>query len=740
MRSKSDFTDSWTIFMPGREGEAVRLPHTFNAVDGQDGGNDYFRGRCLYRKEFAAPEHTADEEVWIEFEAVAMEAEVTLNGIGLARHEGGYSAFRVNLTPAMREMNVLEVTADNSPGERVYPQKADFTFYGGIPRGVSLLVVPKEHFALSDCGSPGIDVVPAVDLENQSADVSVSVQCENVPDGAEVLFLIEGVGEKKANAAGGAAQAVFCIEGVRLWDGVKDPYLYTASASLASGDRVSTAFGCRTVAFDADRGFILNGKAVRLLGASRHQDRQGKGNALTREDHDEDMHIIREMGANTLRLAHYQQSGYFYDLCDRYGIVVWAEIPYITAHLPQGNENTRSQMRELIRQNANHPSIVCWGLSNEITAGCGVTDDIRENHAALNKLCHELDPTRPTTLAHAFMLDMNDDFVTAADIRSYNLYYGWYIGETKDNDSWFDDFRASHPGVVIGLSEYGADANPAYQAEHPRKGDWTEGYQALYHEELLRMWSEREYIWAMHCWNMFDFGADGRDEGGKPGQNQKGLVTFDRKLKKDAFYLYKAYLSDEPFVHLCGKRYADRAVSQTQVRVYSNRDTVTLLVDGKEIGTKKRDKVFTFAVDITGRHTVEAVSGALRDAMVIQRVEKENPSYRREGEETVNWFDKPQELMREGCYSVMDTMEDLKKSPQAAAILAAVMQRAAAAYGDVAKSVTMPEAIQRRMDRTPFVELLRQAGKSITPAMVMEINGALNAIRRAQEEAVAGQG
>ena len=336
-------------------------------------------------------------------------------------------------------------------------------------------------------------------------------------------------------------------------------------ATLDSGDAVEANFGCRTIAFDAEKGFILNGRPYRLCGAARHQDRQGLGNALTEKEHDEDMALLREMGANTVRLAHYQHAQYFYDLCDKYGLVAWAEIPYITEHIPEGRANTLSQMTELVVQNYNHPSIVCWGLSNEIT-GSGKTEDLVENHKLLNDLCHKLDATRPTTMAHIFMLDANDPLVFLPDIRSYNLYYGWYVGEWEQNDAWFDEFHKNHPDAVIGLSEYGADANPAYQSAKPAKGDWSEGYQAVYHEHMLKMWADRPYIWAMHCWNMFDFGADGRDEGGKPGQNQKGLVTFDRKTKKDAFYIYKAYLSKEPFVHICGRRYADRAESETEIQ------------------------------------------------------------------------------------------------------------------------------------------------------------------------------
>ena len=440
--------------------------------------------------------------------------------------------------------------------------------------------------------------------------------------------------------------------------------------------------------------------------------------------------LLLEMGANTMRLAHYQHAQHFYDLCDEHGLVVWAEIPYITQHMENGRANTLSQMTELVVQNYNHPSVVCWGLSNEITASGGVTEDMKDNHRKLNELCHRLDPTRPTAMAHAFMLDMDDPFVTASDIRSYNLYYGWYLGELPQNDEWFDEFHRKHPDTVIGLSEYGADANPAYQNGAPEKGDWSEPYQCVYHEHLLKMWEARPYIWAMHCWNMFDFAADGRDEGGKPGQNQKGLVTFDRKTKKDAFYLYKAYLSDEPFVHVCGRRYADRAEDVTEVKVYSNQPRVALFVDGRAVSEQEGTRAFRFEVPLTGEHTIEARCGGLSDAITVRRVERPNPAYRAAGGEVVNWFDRPDEVARAGYYSVLDTMEDIKKSPAGAAMIARIMAQVTASYGDVARRVTLPEAVQRQMDKMPLDKLLRQAGKAVTPAMVKQLNAALNQIPR----------
>ena len=729
MRTKYTFNTDWQFTKPGEPPQVVALPHTWNAKDGTDGRNDYFRGTCTYTKEFAAPVHTDGEEVWLEFEGAAMTAVVSLNGQILALHAGGYSTFRVNLTPALAAQNTLTVAVDNSGNRTVYPQKADFTFYGGLYRDVHMLIVPQSHFALDNHGAPALRVTPKVADDLQSAVVTIEAACESTPDGTEVLFTVEGVGKKRALVQDGKAVAVFDIENVHLWDGVADPYLYSAAAVLPSGDAVAVNFGCRKIAFQPDTGFWLNGKNVRLVGAARHQDRAGLGNALTAAEHEEDMQILREMGANTVRLAHYQHAQYFYDLCDKCGLVAWAEIPYITEHMPEANVNTLSQMEELVTQNYNHPSIICWGLSNEITTTGGVNDDMVANHHALNDLCHRLDATRPTTMAHVFMLDPNDPFVQLPDICSYNLYYGWYLGELQQNDEFFDMFHKNHPDRVIGLSEFGADANPVYQSAHPERGDWSESYQAVYHEHMLKMWSEHPYIWAMHVWNGFDFGADGRGEGGKPGQNQKGLVTFDRKTRKDAYFIYKAYLSNDPFVHLCGRRYAHRAEAETEIKVYSNQPRVTLFVDGGEFATRDGDKIFKFTVPISGTHEIKAVAGECVDNMTITKVDKPDPAYRAEGQ-VENWFDKPEELVKEGYYSIMDSMADLQKNPQAAALLEKIMARATASYGDVAKNVQMPEAVQHQMAKMPLQSLLKQAGKAVPPAMAQQLNAALNKIKK----------
>ena len=737
MRNVLLFNDNWTFVQSVADaataaqtaGAAVDLPHTWNSQDGQDGGNDYHRGTCWYVKKFARPQIADGEEAWLEFRGVAMTADVYVNGRLIGHHEGGYSTFRVAMTECLQAQNTLAVAVDNSRNRTVYPQKADFTFYGGIYRDVYLIIVPKAHFALGYHGAPALKVTP--EIQGSRALVTLEAWTENAVDGTPVLFAVENVGEVHAIANNNYAKATLTIEDVHLWDGLADPYLYKATTTLPqSGDRVQTHFGCRTIHVDPQAGFFLNGRHYPLCGAARHQDRLGVGNAINRAMQREDLAIMLEMGLNTVRLAHYQHDQYFYDLCDRHGIIAWAEIPYITEHMPEARANTISQMTELALQSCNHPSIVCWGLSNEITAAGGVNEDLVENHRLLNDLCHRLDPTRFTVMAHAFMLEPDHPLVRLPDVSSYNLYYGWYVGDMADNDQWFDDFHNRFPQVAMGLSEYGADANPQYQNSKPEKGDYSESYQAVYHEHMLAMWRQRPYIWAIHCWNMFDFAADGRNEGGKPGQNQKGLVTFDRKLKKDAYYIYKAFLSLVPFVHICGRRYVDRAETITEVKVYSNQNAVTLTVDGQVFETQTADKVFRFAVPITGNHQITASCGGLEDHIEIRRVSEPDPAYSATGSEVINWFDKPEEMMRDGYFSVFDTILDMKQSPEAAQIVASMMDRATASFGEVAKDITMPESVQKILDATPLMSIIKQASKGFSEEMIQEINHALNQIRK----------
>lgn len=733
MRNIVSFNDNWKFIKNAAdeveaakgEGESIALPHTWNAVDGQDGGNDYHRGTCWYVKKFAKPEKNETDKAYLEFCGAAMTAEIYLNGEKISRHEGGYSTFRVEITERLEEENTLVVSVDNSNNTTVYPQTADFTFYGGLYRDVNLIIVPETHFDLAYCGSQGIKVTPVVNLEEKKA--VVTVEAWVCGDADMVTF---EVNQEKINASleAGRAKAEFVIENVHLWDGVDDPYLYTAKAFMENGDIVSTRFGCRKYYIDPQKGFFLNGHPYLLRGVSRHQDFKGVGNALTIEHHKKDMEIIKEIGATTLRLAHYQHAQEFYDLCDENGLIVWAEIPYITMHMKNGRANTLSQMEELVVQNYNHPSIICWGLSNEITAASAVDDDLLENHRLLNNLCHRLDSTRLTTMANVFMLETDSPILEIPDINSYNLYFGWYLGELEQNDEFFDEYHEKYPDRVIGFSEYGADANPQYQAAVPEKGDYTESYQAVYHEHILQMIEKRPWLWATHVWNLFDFAADGRDEGGKHGENQKGLVTIDRKTKKDAFYLYKAaWNKKEPFVHLCGKRYVDRTEDVTEVKVYSNQSKITLVVDGKEFETQTGKTIFKFNVPISGEHKITAIADSCTDSITVKKVEEENQDYIFIKRSPVtNWFD-ADELDPE-CFSINDKLAEIKANPKAGAIIDEMMAKGASDRGDVADAVKDNPGLQRMMGRMTLISLLKQSGAD--DESIKQVNRILQGIKK----------
>lgn len=639
MRSSMKLMKDWQFTGPEGRTVTLDLPHTWNAKDGQDGGNDYWRGTCSYTKQFRTPEFdSATQEVWLQFEGVNASAHVMLNGQELCRHDGGYSTFRAEITSLLQAENILTVEVDNSVNDRVYPQKADFTFYGGIYRDVSLLMVHKNHIALGHFGDSGVKVTPKL-VEDGSAEIHVETLVEG--EGRVSIELIDAEGTRVASAEGPDAR--MSLAKPHLWNGVKDPYLYTCIVRLMKGtellDEVSTQLGIRSFSVDAKKGFFLNGHLYPLHGVSRHQDRKELGNAIDRAMHDEDMMLIREMGVNTVRLAHYQHDQYFYDLCDRYGMIVWAEIPYISEHMPNGRENTISQMKELIHQNYNHPSIVCWGVSNEITISTKDKKDMLDNHRVLNELCHTMDPTRLTTLACYAMCGPFNPVAHITDLVSWNLYLGWYVPGLFLNDLWMDFFHLVYPNRSLGFSEYGAEGMPNLHSAHPRRGDHSEEYQALYHEYMLRCFDRHPWLWATHVWNMFDFAADARDQGGEPGMNHKGLVTFDRKTRKDSFYLYKAWWSEEPFVHICSKRFTDRTEKDIKLKVYSNQPSVTLYANGTKLAEKSGTHVFEFMLPLENSVTVKVVAGECTDQASFRKVATVNPAYKlvKTKSKSANW-------------------------------------------------------------------------------------------------------
>ncbi|GAA1057273.1 beta-galactosidase [Agromyces luteolus] len=709
-------------------GEQVVLPHTWNAFDGQAGG-EYRRGRSTYAR--VIEPDAADDETWIEFAGVNSSAEVHFGGRLLARHDGGYSTFRVDLTEGLAAgARTLLVVVDNAANERVYPQQADFTFYGGIYREVRRITVGREHFDLGDHGGPGLTVTPT--LEGDRAEVALLARAMVRDAATGVRFTVEGEAAATVPLVDGEAHATLAIERVRRWHGLRDPHLYTARAELLSGDTVldtvDLRFGCREFAVDPERGFLLNGEEYPLRGVSRHQDREGVGNAITEEMKLQDLALLQELGVTTVRLAHYQHDQRFYDLCDEAGIVVWAEIPQITVFLPGATGNAGDQLTELIVQNRHHASIVCWGLSNEITlAGSG--DEVVAAHRELNDLAHELDPTRLTAMANLFLLETDHPLVGLPDVMSYNLYFGWYVGEAADNDTWLDDFHAAYPEIAIGLAEYGADANAQFQSAAPEKGDYTEGYQALYHEHMLAMIEQRPWLWATHVWNLADFGSAGRDEGGAAGRNQKGLVSFDRTLKKDAFYLYKAAWSSEPFVHVAGRRRAERAEEVTEVIVYSNQDHVVLTVDGVEIGAVESRRAFRFRVPLTGEHEITARAGALTDTITLRKVDEVPAASVMPTTTIANWFDDAELPSPDGFYSVRDSLGDIKQSEDGARVIASVMEAVATSRGEVGHGVEIPPAMQAIVDRMSVEKLIKQAG-GVSIETVAALNARLNLIAK----------
>ena len=671
--------------------ETINLPHTWNAIDGHDGNGGYDRGCYWYAKSFTTPKQPlAGGRVFVEILAAGQHATVYVNGSEVIYHEGGYSTFRADITELCKEEgeNLLVVDCSNENKSSVYPQSADFTFYGGLYRGVNLISVPNTHFDLEYYGGPGLQVTPKP-CECGGATFEMVSWVKNPDENFTVMYSVKDAeGKEVASAvrpADNTKVTVYVPDAVK-WD-MDNPYLYTVTATLQrrneAYDEISARVGVREFSCDPNKGFIINGVETPLRGVSRHQDRMYEGNALTREEHYEDARLIKELGANTIRLAHYQHSQDFYDACDEMGFAVWAEIPFISVmnQDPAAHENCISQMKELIIQNYNHPSIMFWGVSNEILIG-GISEKLVENHVELNALCKELDPTRLTTIAHVSMTPVESPMHGITDIESYNHYFGWYGGKMEDNGPWFDHFHKVHPEICVGVSEYGCEGIITYHGPNPACKDYSEEYQALYHEHMAKVLDERPWLWSSHVWNMFDFGCAARDEGGVAGRNNKGLMTMDRKTKKDSYYVYQAYWSKKPMIHLCGKRYAQRAGETTEIRVYSNQPTVALYVNGKLAEEKSAEKVFVFTVALEdGFNTILAAAGELKDSMTLEKVEKEPsiyvlPEVNERAEGVANWFQLAGDLdlkapmeFPEGKYSVKDTMEEIAKSPEAIGII-----------------------------------------------------------------------
>ena len=737
MREIISLNENWTLSFPKGDHatEQVNLPHTWNAVDGNDGNGSYLRTTGVYTRTFTAPKQPREGgRTYVEVLAAALNSTVKVNGQVATTHEGGFSIFRADVTDLCHEgENELTIEVSNEDTPSMYPSSADFTFYGGLYRGVNLISVPNAHFDLDYYGGPGMMVTP-VPTEDGGANFTIKSFVTNPADDLTVMYSIEDCfGREVASAVRGSADAevTIYVPDAQLWS-MDEPTLYTVVATLQRNneevDEIAANVGVRSFKVTPDEGFSINGVPTPLRGVSRHQDRVFEGNALTAEEHYDDAMLIKELGANTIRLAHYQHSQDFYDACDEIGFAVWAEIPFISVFKKGegAHKHVMEEMKELIIQNYNHPSIMFWGISNEILIG-GISQELVDTHHDLEKLCKELDPTRLTTIAHVSTTPVNGPMHHITDLESYNHYFGWYGGKMEQNGPWLDQFHAEHPDICIGISEYGCEGIINWHSNTPQCKDYTEEYQALYHEHMAQVFEDRPWVWASHVWNMFDFGCAARNEGGVSGRNNKGLITMDRKTKKDSYFVYQAYWTQTPMVHIAGRRHAQRAGETTEIKVYSNQDTVVLYVNGKEVGQQTAHRVFKFNAALNeGFNTIVAVAGDVKDSITLEKVAEEPgyytlPEFNERQEGVANWFKQvgsmdltaPMEFP-EGYYSVKDTMEDLAKNEEALALAAKAVKLATnfdikpgVGMWDMMKKMT-PEAMSNMISGMPegFIESL----------------------------------
>ena len=737
MREIISLNENWTLSFPKGDHatEQVNLPHTWNAVDGNDGNGSYLRTTGVYTRTFTAPKQPREGgRTYMEVLAAALNSTVKVNGQVATTHEGGFSIFRADVTDLCHEgENELTIEVSNEDTPSMYPSSADFTFYGGLYRGVNLISVPDAHFDLDYYGGPGMMVTP-VPTEDGGANFTIKSFVTNPADDLTVMYSIEDCfGREVASAVRGSAdtEVTIYVPDAQLWS-MDEPNLYTVVATLQRNneevDEIAANVGVRSFKVTPDEGFSINGVPTPLRGVSRHQDRVFEGNALTAEEHYDDAMLIKELGANTIRLAHYQHSQDFYDACDEIGFAVWAEIPFISVFKKGegAHKHVMEEMKELIIQNYNHPSIMFWGISNEILIG-GISQELVDTHHDLEKLCKELDPTRLTTIAHVSTTPVNGPMHHITDLESYNHYFGWYGGQMEQNGPWLDQFHAEHPDICIGISEYGCEGIINWHSNTPQCKDYTEEYQALYHEHMAQVFEDRPWVWASHVWNMFDFGCAARNEGGVSGRNNKGLITMDRKTKKDSYFVYQAYWTQTPMVHIAGRRHAQRAGETTEIKVYSNQDTVVLYVNGKEVGQQTAHRVFKFNAALNeGFNTIVAVAGDVKDSITLEKVAEEPgyytlPEFNERQEGVANWFKQvgsmdltaPMEFP-EGYYSVKDTMEDLAKNEEALALAAKAVKLATnfdikpgVGMWDMMKKMT-PEAMSNMISGMPegFIESL----------------------------------
>jgi len=589
--------------------EQVNVPHTWNADDMQKKTNSFYAGVAYYRKHYVFPESLEGKRLFLRFEGVGACAEVYVNGYLVGTHKGAYSAFVCEIGSQVRlgEENEIVVKADNAARPDVIPvNHALFGVYGGIYRPVWLIVTEPCNIVVNDCASPGVYITQK-NVSKQSADVSVRVKLDNATLASAALELENAIYTREGKLVKVHRQSFeltpqgvqnyvsdFKISHPHLWQGREDPYLYKVVSRLKQDgqviDEVIQPLGLRKYEAVAGKGFFLNGKKYPMYGVTRHQDWWGMGSALTNREHDFDLEQIMEVGATTVRFAHYQQSDYIYSRCDTLGLIIWAEIPFVNRVTGQEWDNVHQQMRELIRQSFNHPSIYVWGIHNEVYHPHGYTAALTQS---VHDLCKLEDPDRYTVAVNGYG-HAEHPVNGNTDIQGMNRYFGWYEKKIQDIKPWIEKMEKEYPWQRLMLTEYGADANIEHQTE--LLGDalnwgsdfYPETFQTKAHEYQWGVISQHPYILASYLWNMFDFAVPQWKRGGVDARNMKGLITFDRKIRKDAFYWYKANWSKEPVLYLTQRRNTERERRETSVTVYSNLGTPRVFLNGRELdGVRK---------------------------------------------------------------------------------------------------------------------------------------------------------
>jgi hypothetical protein len=618
---------------------SVTLPHTFNGADGDD-GSTYYRGPAWYRRTLTLNRIPAGRRLWFQFDGAALVTDLWVNGVHLGRHEGGHAAFRFDVTDALKPgRNVIAVRVDNSRVPNVTPLGGDFTVFGGLYRHVRLIEVPDLHIDLADHGGPGV-YLSTQKLDQAQAVLNARILVRNdsfrrvhVPVTIKVAdaqgeTVASGITRAKIERGrSGTISIPLTLPQPHLWQGRTDPYLYTVTAEV-EGDTVSVPLGLRAIKIDPEQGLLLNGRAYPLHGVNLfHSGRPGRGLAVTDAEIDADVDQIAELGATGVRLVHFQHPQEMYDQADRRGLLLWTEIGLngVIDPSPAFEANASEQMRELIRQNYNHPSVMLWGLGNEVYA---TTPDVTHVLRTLQGVAHAEDASRPTAYAHCCQADDNEK-ANISDVIGFNRYFGWYPGQDGSIGAWADGFRAQHPKRAFAVSEYGAGASIRHQqlpppAQNVPESGWhPEQAQTQYHVDNWRQLASRPYLFGNFVWVAFDLASDGRHEGDRPGINDKGLVTYDRSTRKDAYYWYQANWSSMPMIHLTDRRLERRSDAAIAIRAFTNAPDATLSVNGRPIGraVAKDHEVRWPAVPlIMGANLVSVTAGSASDTMQMTRV------------------------------------------------------------------------------------------------------------------------